>query len=76
MWEKMDLFCKTLPMPVTVVITYIKKRSALNWLKMSTLHVTRVQSCDKNSKFYYERKVVKRVQTLYSARTMSKFRLS
>lgn len=25
MWEKMDLFCKTLPMPVTVVITYIKK---------------------------------------------------
>ena len=71
MWEKMDLFCKTLPMPVTVVITY-----TLNWLKMSTLHVTRAQSCDKNSKFYYERKVVKRVQTLYSARTMSKFRLS
>ena len=65
MWEKMDLFCKTLPMPVTVVITY-----TLNWLKMSTLHVTRVQSCDKNSKLYYERKVVKRVQTLYSARKM------
>lgn len=57
--------------PYAVVITY-----TLNWLKMSTLHVTRAQSCDKNSKFYYECKVVKRVQTLYSARTMSKFRLS
>ena len=37
---------------------------------MSTLHVTRVQSCDKNSKLYHERKVVKRVQTLYSARNV------